>query len=141
MIHQRISLLTVGAVNVKDLRSFYQKLGWEETESSSDEYAVFKTAGVLLSIYPQEELERDSGLQFSAGGYKAISFSINVNEPQEVDQAMEGIREAGAEIIKEPHEAFWGGRIAYFADPEKNLWEIAWNPSSVFDERGAMLDF
>jgi hypothetical protein len=32
-----------------------------------------------------------------------------------------------------------GGKTAYFADPENNLWEIAWNPDSTFDERGALL--
>jgi hypothetical protein len=30
---------------------------------------------------------------------------------------------------------------AYFADPEHNLWEVAWNPTALFDERGAMLTF
>ncbi|MBP1156451.1 MULTISPECIES: helix-turn-helix transcriptional regulator [unclassified Paenibacillus] len=37
--------------------------------------------------------------------------------------------------------AFWGGRIAYFSDPENNLWEVAWNPTAIFDERGAMISF
>jgi uncharacterized glyoxalase superfamily protein PhnB len=37
--------------------------------------------------------------------------------------------------------AFWGGRTAYFSDPEHNLWEVAWNPSAVFDERGGMISF
>jgi hypothetical protein len=32
-----------------------------------------------------------------------------------------------------------GGRTAYFADPENNLWKIAWDPDSTFDEHGAML--
>jgi len=31
--------------------------------------------------------------------------------------------------------------LSYFADPENNYWEVAWNPNSVFDERGAMLSF
>ncbi|KZZ83303.1 VOC family protein [Bacillus sp. SJS] len=141
MIPQRVSLLTIGARNVKNLRMFYQKLGWTEAEISSDQYAVFKTAGVLLSLYPLEELEKDAEVKLISEGYKAVSFAINVDESQQVDEAIEEIRRADGEILREPSDAFWGGRIAYFADPEQNLWEIAWNPSSVFDERGAMLEF
>ncbi|MBS2970233.1 VOC family protein [Metabacillus sp. KIGAM252] len=141
MIPQRVSLLTIGAKNVKNLRLFYQKLGWAETEISSDQYAVFKTAGVLLSLFPLEELEKDAEVKLISEGYKAVTFAINVDEPQQVDEAIENIRKAGGEILRQPSDAFWGGRTAYFADPEQNLWEIAWNPSSVFDERGAMLEF
>lgn len=65
MVPQRVSLLTIGAYNLPVLRSFYNSLGWEQTESSSDDYAVFKTAGVLLSIFPIAELAKDSGVEFS----------------------------------------------------------------------------
>ncbi|MCD7033573.1 VOC family protein [Metabacillus sp. GX 13764] len=143
MIPQRISLLTIGTENVPVLRAFYQRLGWEETAISSDEYAVFKTAGVLLSLYPLKKIEEDAGIQFTAatGGYKPVTLAINVEEREMVDAVMLKIKQADAEILKEPYEAFWGGRIAYFADPEKNVWEVAYNPDSVFDERGAMLSF
>jgi hypothetical protein len=50
MVSQRVSLITIGAKELPKLRSFYQKLGWEETEISSDNYCVFKTSGVLLSL-------------------------------------------------------------------------------------------
>lgn len=143
MIPQRITLLTIGAANVPVLRAFYQSLGWEETEISSDSYAVFKTAGVLLSIFPIEELEKDAGVSFSVstGSYKGFTMAINVEKPEEVDRVMEAIKKVNGKIVKEAGEAFWGGRTAYFADPENNLWEVAWNPTSVFDERGAMLSF
>jgi catechol 2,3-dioxygenase-like lactoylglutathione lyase family enzyme len=122
MVPQRISLVTVGAFNLPALRSFYQKLGWEETSISSDQYAG-------VEIKP------------SSGTYNNITLAINVNSPEEVDSTIELIREAGGKILREPSDAFWGGRTAYFADPENNLWELAWNPDSVFDERGAMLSF
>jgi hypothetical protein len=44
-------------------------------------------------------------------------------------------------VLREASDAFWGGRTAYFCDPERNLWEVAWNPTAVFDERGAMIRF
>lgn len=143
MVPQRVSLLTIGAYHLPSLRAFYQRLGWTETEISSDEYAVFKTAGVILSLFPIEKLAKDAGVEVpkQTNVFRGVTFAINVDAPEQVDSTIEQIRLAGASILREPSDAFWGGRIAYFADPENNYWEVAWNPDSVFDERGAMLTF
>lgn len=143
MVLQRVSLITIGAVNLPILRSFYKGLGWEETEISSDNYAVFKTVGVLLSIYPIEEMAKDAGVEItkSIDTFHGVTFAINVDIPEEVDTTVDTIRKIGGRILTEPSDAFWGGRTAYFADPENNLWEIAWNPDAIFDERGAMISF
>lgn len=143
MVPQRVTLLTIGAFDLPALRSFYKGLGWEETEISSDDYAVFKTAGVLLSLFPVPELAKDAGIEIaqSIDSYRPVTFGINVESPDQVDDVIESIRRAGGKILREPSDAFWGGRTAYFADPENNLWEVAWNPSSVFDERGEMISF
>jgi uncharacterized protein len=143
MVVQRVSLLTIGAFSVPVLRSFYKNLGWDETEFSSDQYAVFKTAGVLLSIFPIEELAKDAGVDInqSVDTFRGVTFAINVDKPEQVDTTVDEVRKVGGKILREPSDAFWGGRTAYFADPENNLWEIAWNPTAVFDERGAMISF
>ncbi|HZH62125.1 MAG TPA: VOC family protein [Metabacillus sp.] len=143
MVKPRVSLLTIGAYDLPVLRSFYQKLGWEETEFSSNNYAAFKTAGVIVSIFPVEELAKDAGVEITQNTqqFRAVTFAINVDHPKEVDTTIEEIRKIGGKIVREPSDAFWGGRTAYFADPENNLWEVAWNPTAVFDERGAMISF
>ncbi|KIL35682.1 glyoxalase [Cohnella kolymensis] len=142
MVPQRVSLITIGARDLPELRRFYQKLGWRETEMSSDDYCVFETAGVLLSLFPLQELMKDAGMALEERkGFSGITLAINVDKPEEVDQTIETIRSAGARITREPSNAFWGGRTAYFLDPEQNVWEVAWNPTAVFDERGAMIHF
>ncbi|WHY78095.1 VOC family protein [Neobacillus sp. WH10] len=143
MVPQRVSLLTLGAIDLPVLRAFYKSLGWEETDFSSDQYSVFKTAGVLLSLFPIAELAKDAGIELptSPETFRAVTFAINVEKPEQVDSTIEEIRKAGGKILREPSDAFWGGRTAYFADPENNLWEVAWNPSSIFDEHGAMIAF
>ena len=45
---------------------------------------------------------------------------------------------AGANILKPAREAFWGGYSGYFADPDGFLWEVAWNPSFVLADDGAI---
>lgn len=141
MIPQRVSLLTIGCLDLPVLREFYARLGWEETDHGFENYAIFKTAGVMLSLFPLEDLAKDSGVEIhkSPNLFSGVAFAVNVDQPEQVDAAIEQVRQSGGKIVREPSDAFWGGRTAYFADPENNLWEIAWNPDSVFDERGAML--
>lgn len=143
MVPQRVSLLTIGAFNLPILRSFYKRLGWEETAESNDNYAIFKNAGVLLSLFPIAELAKDVGIELNPtpNSFHGVTFAINVETPEAVDGVISEVRQADGKILREPSDAFWGGRTAYFADPENNLWEVAWNPSAVFDEKGAMLSF
>ncbi len=127
MVPQRVSLVTIGAVDLPKLRAFYQGLGWKEPEISSDQYAVFKTAGVLLSLFPLGELEKDAGVNIhkDVNSFNAITLAINVNTREEVDTVIEHVRRNGGTIVREPSDAFWGGRTSYFADVENNLWEVA----------------
>jgi uncharacterized protein len=142
MVPQRISLITIGARDLPSLRAFYKKLGWDETETSSDTYAVFKTAGVLLSLFPIGELSKDVGVEVpQQHGFSGITLAINVDSREQVDEVIALVKKSGGTILREPSDAFWGGRTSYFSDPEGHYWEVAWNPTAVFDERGAMVSF
>jgi predicted lactoylglutathione lyase len=143
MVPERISLITIGAYHLPELREFYRKLGWTETETSSDGLAVFRTAGVLLSLYPMEELLKDSGMEpaQASHSFKGVTFAINTDTREQVDSVIREVKEIGGRVTREPFDAFWGGRVAYFFDPEYNAWEVAWNPTAVFDDRGAMISF
>ena len=56
------------------------------------------------------------------------SLAHNVAEEESVDSVLAQAAEAGATIVKEAQEIFFG-RLGYFVDPEGFLWEVAWNPS------------
>lgn len=141
IVLQRVSLVTIGCFNVPLLRQFYTNLDWEETDHGYNDYAVFKTAGVLLSLYSIEKLAQDTGLtiQTSNTFFKGVTFAINVDHPCQVDETIEVVRRIGGTILIEPHDGTGSFRSALFADPENNIWEVAYNPDSTFDERGAML--
>ena len=124
MVHPRISLVTIGAINLPILRSFYQRLGWQKTEFSNHQFSVFRTAGVMLALFPLTELENDAKISLDDWNQENISQ-----------------RQIRMSKIALASNAFWGGRTAYCSDPEHNLWEVAWNPSAVFDERGGMISF
>ena len=45
-------------------------------------------------------------------------------------------RAAGAKMLVEGRDTFWGGYDGYFADPDGHLWEAAWNPYWSMDGEG-----
>ena len=62
--------------------------------------------------------------------FKGFTLAINVDQREQVDAALAAARDAGATVLAEPVDRDWGGRSAYFADPEGNAWEIAWLPGA-----------
>jgi catechol 2,3-dioxygenase-like lactoylglutathione lyase family enzyme len=124
----RITVITLGAHDLPALRSFYEALGWELV-IPGDEFCGFATRGAVLTIFPRAELAKDAHTTEAPPNQGiAMSIAINVDEREQVDEAIAGIRAAGGTILKEPEDAFWGGRSAYWADPENNVWEVAWAP-------------
>jgi predicted lactoylglutathione lyase len=51
-----------------------------------------------------------------------------VSSKAEVDAVMAQAKVAGATIIKEAHDTFFGGYSGYFQDLDGHLWEVVWNP-------------
>lgn len=133
----RITVITLGAQNLPALRSFYAGFGWELAIDDGDDFCVFDTRGALLALFPRGDLAKD-GHTTEAPPNQGVGVSIgsNVDEREDVDAAAAAVRDAGGTILKKPEDAFWGGRSCYWADPEGNVWEIAWvPPTSKMAER------
>ena len=127
MLPARISLVTLGVSDVSRSRTFYRALGWE-TAVDMEDFAVFRTAGALLGIYPSGDLARDLGDDLPDGHPRRMSLAINVGSPEEVDQAVAEALAAGAGLLAAPEKAPWGGYTAIVSDPDGHAWEIAHNP-------------
>ena len=140
MIPARISIVTLGVRDLASMRAFYRGLGWEEG-ISTEGFAAFKTGGAVLALFPLDELARDASTEVppGEGGFRGVTLALNVEEKERVDEVVAAVRAADGRIVKEPIDADWGGRSAYFSDPEGNLWEVAWMPGSSFDERGGLI--
>jgi len=124
-----VSVVTIGVRDLPRMRAFYAALGWE-IAVDMDDFVAFETRGAVLTLYALEKLAADSNVavasqERSIGGF---NLAVNVDRIEQVDESIETARAAGAEIAKEPYTADWGGRTAYFLDPEDNLWELAWVP-------------
>lgn len=139
MIPARISIVTLGTHDFEKMRAFYIGLGWPERERAGD-FSMFEMGGAWLGLFPFEKLAEDGHIPPGSPttAYRGVALALNVETAELVDATIESLRAAGASITKEPEAAVWGGRTAYFADPEGNLWEVAWNPFVDFDARGAL---
>ena len=92
------------------------------------------TAGLKLALWPRESISRDSGLPKAKPSPTELTIGHNVTSRQEVDAVMAEARRAGAVIVKEPQDTFWGGYAGYFQDPDQHVWEVVWNPQLVPEE-------
>ena len=124
---QRISLITLGCRDVDRAAAFYAALGWRRVDSP-DGIVVFDLLGQALGLYPLKSLARDMGRRPEQLGHGAITLGHNLPDREAVDALTERAEAAGARVLQAPHEVFWGGYIAYVADPEGHVWEFAWNP-------------
>jgi uncharacterized protein len=129
VIPARLSVLTLGVRNMASMREFYAGLGWDPA-IELDDFVAFRTSGAVLTLYPLEQLADDARVApaVSDDGLRGFTLAINVERPEQVDETLDSARAAGARVTKEPVTADWGGRTAYFADPEDNYWEVAWVP-------------
>ncbi len=140
-IPARVSFVTLGVRDLAAMRAFYGTLGWEESAAlSSDWFAAFRTGGAILCLCPIGPLSRDAMVAPPSpeATFRGVTLTISVEKREQVDSAVEGVRAAGGRVTKEPADTSWGGRSAYFADPEGNVWEAAWSPHLSFDGRGGV---
>lgn len=146
----KISIITLGLSDLKRSLMFYRDgLGFPTHEYKEDAGIVFfKLEGTWLSLYPKDKLaedmgnpehptgsqdEQDSKNLLSPQGERikvrsGVTLAHNVNTKEEVDAVVQLAVDAGAKLVKQPEEVFWGGYSGYFADPDGHLWEVAYNP-------------
>ena len=134
----RISVLTLGVADLQRSLVFYRDgLGLPTDGIVGREFehgavAFFEMSGGLkLAIWAQDDLAHDTGLSKIVNSPTSFSIGHNVVRREQVDEVMQQVYRAGAEIVKTPQQTFYGGYAGYFQDPDGHLWEVVWNPANV----------
>jgi catechol 2,3-dioxygenase-like lactoylglutathione lyase family enzyme len=134
----RITLITLGVDDLERALRFYRDgLGWKTEGIVGKEFEHGAVAffdlqpGLRLALWPRASLAHDCGL--APGKPSATDFTLahNVRSKAQVDAAMARARAAGALIVKPAQDTFYGGYAGYFQDPDRHLWEVAWNPQML----------
>lgn len=130
-----ITVLTLGVDDLQRSFNFYTELGLKSrdgiigTEFEYGAVAFFELSGGLrLALWPRKSIAKDTGLAVAVSSATEFTIGYNVGSKQEVDAVITLARGAGAMIVKEPADTFYGGYAAYFQDPDGHLWDVVWNP-------------
>ena len=127
-MNPRISMITLGVHDLERSVAFYRDgLGFPMMESPP-ETAFFTLNGSWLGLYSRESLAEDATVSPEGSGFNGFTLSHNVTSESEVEQIIEQAISAGATLVKEAQNVFWGGYSGYFKDPDGHLWEVAYNP-------------
>ena len=132
-----MSLLTLGVEDLSRSRAFYEALGWTTGAGPDDDVVFFQSGGAVLALWDRARLAEDSGVR-DPGGWGGITLAHNVRSPTEVADVIEEARAAGATIVREAGETFWGGYSGAFTDPDGHPWEIAHNPRWTINQDGSL---
>ncbi len=139
-MEQRLTIVTLGVDDLEVSSEFYeQKFGWKKMSSSNENISFFQLNGILLSLYPKEKLAEDATVKAEGSGFKAFTLAYNTRTQKEVDDLITELAKKGVTIVKPPQKVSWGGYSGYIADPDGNLWEIAFNPYLAMDEGGNVI--
>lgn len=136
-----VTVITLGVDDLERAYRFYSNLGFSSEGIVGKEFeygavAFFEMrSGLRLAIWPRKSLAHDTGLPEGGRNATECLLSHNVASKAEVELVLAEAARAGARIVKEAHETFWGGYAGYFQDPDEHLWEVVWNPKwKVEDE-------
>jgi uncharacterized protein len=137
-MEQRLSIVTLGVMDLEQSRKFYERLGWRKVNAKAEGIVFFQAGGMALALYPREELAKDANIPAEGQGFGGITLAYNARSRGEVDAVLDEAKTAGGKILKPAQEAFWGGYSGYFGDPDGFLWEVAWNPFFPIAEDGSI---
>jgi catechol 2,3-dioxygenase-like lactoylglutathione lyase family enzyme len=141
-MNPRITVITLGVSDLpRSIRFYSDGIGYPTTAKDDAPIAFFLTGGVRLALFPRDALAHDISpdLRCSTTGFGGVSLAHNVARKSEVAQVLGLAEKAGARIVKQAQDTFWGGYSGYFADLDDYYWEVAWGPMFSFDANGALL--
>jgi uncharacterized protein len=132
----RITVITLGVDDLERAVAFYRDgLGFATDGIVGREFehgavAFFDLqSGLRLALWPRTSLAHDAGMSAMPPSPTEFSLGHNVGSKEEVDSSMSQAKKAGAVIVKEAQDTFYGGYAGYFQDPDRHLWEVVWNPA------------
>ena len=112
----RVTLITLGVDDLERAVAFYRDglgLPTEGIVGKQFEYgavAFFQLGGGLkLALWPRVSLAYDIGMKKGPRSATEFSLAHNVATKAEVDEVMAQARKAGAKIVKNACDTFYGG--------------------------------
>lgn len=100
---------------------FYKNILGLVVNSNEGRFANFKLGETELAIFQKDEAVAMFPKKYMGnGGGTVIGF-----QTENAEKTVENLESKGVEIFEEPKKTAWGQTVAYFQDPDNNIWEIS----------------
>jgi uncharacterized protein len=101
----------------------------DEVTGADGTVAMFTLdGGLLLALYERTNLAKDASPPVAPPSSTEFSLGIPAGSRDEVDRLLALAQAAGGTLTAPAHMRPFGVYSGYFAEPDGNLFEIAWNP-------------
>lgn len=107
--------------NLDESTHFYHdELGLEILNKDTG-YVSFRIQNIVFSIF-----EKTQATSMYPEKYMNKAGAVLIGlQVKDVNQQVRQLEEKGVKIIQEPKLTPWGQTVAYFQDPDSNMWEIS----------------
>ncbi len=100
---------------------FYKNVLGLKVNSHEGKFANFKLEGTELAIFQKDKAaSMFPEKHMNEGGSAVIGFQVN-----NVKKACIDLKSKGVKIFEGPKTTEWGQTVAYFNDPDDNIWEVS----------------
>ena len=136
-MEQRISIITLAVSDLAKSKAFYDSLGWKAiNEDEAEGIVAYNINGMAFALYPYAKLGEEFDVPSEMPTHAAFTMAYNTRSENEVDDVLKHVQSVGGNVVKMAEKVFWGGYSGYFADPDGNMWEVAYNPFSPLGPNG-----
>lgn len=122
-----MNLVSIFCADHVALASWYQEaLGFPEIEELTSPVFTALVAGRVALGFHHDDAYNLLGLDaYRAHSGVRVHCTFDAGTPAEIDAAADRLRAAGARLIKEPFDTYYGARQIVFADPEGNVMRLS----------------
>src|SRR5215210_1040593 len=94
-MNQHLHIITLGVRDFEVSKKFYaETLGWKISRPQEG-IAFFQAGGVVLAIYPREQLAEDALVSSEGSGFSGIALAYNAQSESEVDEIIADLSSKG----------------------------------------------
>jgi lactoylglutathione lyase len=113
------------AKDVEGLAAFYVRLGFEEHSRLAHQdggagFVGLRRGSSEMAVVTEDSPRMLAGVEPGEGPRHELFVYV-----EDVDETVGALRGAGANVVREPADMPWGERVAFVADPERNLVSLA----------------
>jgi len=101
--------------------SFYRDTLGLEVNSTEGKFANFKVENIELAIM-EKSAAKEMFSEKYIGGNGSVLLCFQVDD---VETSAKELQDKGVIFISGPKVTSWGQTVAYFQDPDNNIWEIS----------------